>query len=46
VKKNREEPKELCANIMDIITIVQEQISLHGDTGAAKFKELCRDLEE
>ncbi|KAJ6540338.1 hypothetical protein B0H19DRAFT_1077750 [Mycena capillaripes] len=46
VKKNREELKELCGNVMEIITIVQEQISLHGDTAPAKFKDLCGDLEE
>ncbi|KAJ7872885.1 P-loop containing nucleoside triphosphate hydrolase protein [Mycena olivaceomarginata] len=31
---------------MEILTIVQEQISLHGDTAALNFKTLCGDLEE
>ncbi|KAJ7021176.1 hypothetical protein C8F04DRAFT_1195780 [Mycena alexandri] len=46
VKKNREDLKELCRNVMEIVTIVREQISLHGDTAAVKFKGLCGDLEE
>ncbi|KAJ6488995.1 hypothetical protein C8R45DRAFT_929694 [Mycena sanguinolenta] len=46
VKKNREALKELCGNVMEIITIVREQISLHGDTAAVRFKGLCGDLEE
>ncbi|KAF7375664.1 Protein kinase domain-containing protein [Mycena sanguinolenta] len=46
VKKNREALKELCGNVMEIITIVREQISLHGDTAALRFKGLCGDLEE
>ncbi|KAJ7830444.1 hypothetical protein B0H14DRAFT_2593350 [Mycena olivaceomarginata] len=46
VNKNREDLKELCENVMEILTIVQEQISLHGDTAASNFKNLCGDLEE
>ncbi|KAJ6568660.1 hypothetical protein B0H19DRAFT_1065474 [Mycena capillaripes] len=46
VKKNREDLKELCGNVMEIVTIVREQISFHGDTAAVKFKDLCGDLEE
>ncbi|KAF7375665.1 FabD/lysophospholipase-like protein [Mycena sanguinolenta] len=46
VKKNREALKELCGNVMEIITIVREQISLHGDTAALRFKGLCGDLEQ
>ncbi|KAJ7301579.1 hypothetical protein DFH08DRAFT_827380 [Mycena albidolilacea] len=46
VKKNREELKELCGNVMEIITIVRDQISLHEDTAAVKFKSLSQDLEE
>ncbi|KAJ7088267.1 hypothetical protein C8R44DRAFT_892807 [Mycena epipterygia] len=46
VKKNREDLKELCGNVLEIITIIREQISLHGDTAAVKFRGLCDDLEE
>ncbi|KAF8134735.1 P-loop containing nucleoside triphosphate hydrolase protein, partial [Mycena galopus ATCC 62051] len=46
VKKNREALKGLCGNVMEIITIVRDQISFHGDTAAVKFRGLCGDLEE
>ncbi|KAJ7270443.1 hypothetical protein C8J57DRAFT_1227089 [Mycena rebaudengoi] len=46
VKKNREDLKGLCGNVMEIITIVRDQTSLHGDTAAVKFKSICEDLEE
>ncbi|KAJ7637414.1 hypothetical protein B0H17DRAFT_1279478, partial [Mycena rosella] len=45
VKKNRDDLKELCGNIMDIVQIIQDQLSLHVDTAAVKFKQLCEDLE-
>ncbi|KAJ7467663.1 hypothetical protein FB451DRAFT_1483076 [Mycena latifolia] len=45
VKKNRDDLKELCENIMEIISIIQDQLSSHGDTAAVKFKGLCEDLE-
>ncbi|KAJ7442430.1 hypothetical protein FB451DRAFT_1568941 [Mycena latifolia] len=45
VKKNRDDLKELCENITEIIRIIQDQLSAHGDTAAVKFKGLCGDLE-
>ncbi|KAJ7452633.1 hypothetical protein FB451DRAFT_1523796 [Mycena latifolia] len=45
VKRNREDLKELCENIMEIMRIVRDQLSSHGDTAARKFKGLCEDLE-
>ncbi|KAJ6549247.1 hypothetical protein DFH09DRAFT_1169386, partial [Mycena vulgaris] len=45
VKKNRDDLKELCGNIIDIIQIVENQISMHGDTAAVKFKGPCEDLQ-
>ncbi|KAJ7458446.1 hypothetical protein FB451DRAFT_1372188 [Mycena latifolia] len=45
VKKNRDDLKELCENITEIIRIVQDQLSAHGDTAAVRFKGLCEDLE-
>ncbi|KAJ7661202.1 P-loop containing nucleoside triphosphate hydrolase protein [Mycena rosella] len=45
VKKNRDDLKELCGNIMDIVQIIQDQLSSHVDTAAVKFKQLCEDLE-
>ncbi|KAJ7452843.1 hypothetical protein FB451DRAFT_1373962 [Mycena latifolia] len=45
VKRNRDDLKELCGNIMEIVGIVQDQLSSHGDTAAVKFKGPCEDLE-
>ncbi|KAJ6506444.1 hypothetical protein DFH09DRAFT_282324 [Mycena vulgaris] len=45
VKRNRDDLKELCGNIVEIIKIIQDQLVAHGDTGALKFKGLCEDLE-
>ncbi|KAJ7144256.1 hypothetical protein C8R44DRAFT_725214 [Mycena epipterygia] len=45
VKKNREDLKELCGETLEIMKIVQDQISAHGETAAVKFKSLCEDLE-
>ncbi|KAJ7870698.1 hypothetical protein B0H13DRAFT_2555921 [Mycena leptocephala] len=45
VKKNRDDLKELCTTVMEIMYILQDQISLHGDTGAVKLKGLCEDFE-
>ncbi|KAJ6503146.1 hypothetical protein DFH09DRAFT_1289496 [Mycena vulgaris] len=44
VKRNRDDLKELCGNIVEIIKIIQDQLVAHGDTGALKFKGLCEDL--
>ncbi|KAJ7819145.1 hypothetical protein B0H13DRAFT_2292304 [Mycena leptocephala] len=45
VKKNRDDLKDLCTTAMEIMYILQDQISLHGDTGAVKLKGLCEDFE-
>ncbi|KAJ7451870.1 hypothetical protein FB451DRAFT_1524420, partial [Mycena latifolia] len=45
VKKNQDDLKELCENIMEIIRFVQVQLTTHDDTAALKFKGLCEDLE-
>ncbi|KAJ7738880.1 hypothetical protein B0H14DRAFT_3610469 [Mycena olivaceomarginata] len=36
--------KSCCNDALEIIKIVQAQISAHGDTAAVKFKGLCEDL--
>ncbi|KAJ7257645.1 hypothetical protein C8J57DRAFT_1721026 [Mycena rebaudengoi] len=46
VKKNREDLRELCGNVMEILNIIREQLSFHEDTVPVKFKSLCGDLEE
>ncbi|KAJ6547981.1 hypothetical protein DFH09DRAFT_1281715 [Mycena vulgaris] len=45
VKRNRDDLQELCEDIMEIIRIVQERLSFHGDTAAVDFKALCEKLE-
>ncbi|KAJ6547944.1 hypothetical protein DFH09DRAFT_1281699 [Mycena vulgaris] len=44
VKRNRDDLKELCGNIVEIIKIIQDQLVAHGDSGALKFKGLCENL--
>ncbi|KAJ7703683.1 P-loop containing nucleoside triphosphate hydrolase protein [Mycena rosella] len=45
VQKNREDMKELCADTVDIITVVRDRISSHRDTAAIQFKAQCEELE-
>jgi hypothetical protein len=45
VKKNRDDLKDVCQNAVEIIVIVHDQIILHGDTAAVKFKARCEELE-
>ncbi|KAJ7144353.1 hypothetical protein C8R44DRAFT_725297 [Mycena epipterygia] len=45
VKRNQESMKELCRDTVDIITVLRDQISAHGDTAALKFKAQCEELE-
>ncbi|KAJ7680067.1 hypothetical protein B0H17DRAFT_1206207 [Mycena rosella] len=44
VKKNRDELKELCENITEILLVVQGQLSFHGGTATGKFKGLCEQF--
>lgn len=46
VKKNQDDLRDLCDNALTIMKIVQDQISVHGDTAATRFKGLCEDLEK
>ncbi|KAJ6517581.1 hypothetical protein DFH09DRAFT_1287762 [Mycena vulgaris] len=46
VKKNRDSMKELCGDAVEIITILRDQISAHGDTAALTFKSQCDELED
>ncbi|KAJ7703681.1 hypothetical protein B0H17DRAFT_1194168 [Mycena rosella] len=45
LQKNRENMKELCADTMEIITIVRDRILAHTDTAAIQFKAQCEELE-
>ncbi|KAJ7440748.1 hypothetical protein FB451DRAFT_1377465 [Mycena latifolia] len=44
-KRNRDDLKELCETIMEIIRIIEDQLSSHGDIAAVKIKGLCEDFE-
>ncbi|KAJ7478288.1 hypothetical protein FB451DRAFT_1452605 [Mycena latifolia] len=45
VKRNRDELKQLCADVVDIITVVRDRISFHRDTAALQFKVQCEELD-
>ncbi|KAJ7153855.1 hypothetical protein C8R43DRAFT_442506 [Mycena crocata] len=45
VKKNRDNMKELCENMAEIVAIIKEQLTLHGDSAAIKFKGRCEEFE-
>ncbi|KAJ6517585.1 hypothetical protein DFH09DRAFT_1195270 [Mycena vulgaris] len=38
--------KELCGDAVEIITIIRDQISSHGDTAALTFKSQCEEFED
>ncbi|KAJ7463228.1 hypothetical protein FB451DRAFT_1370710 [Mycena latifolia] len=45
VEKNRVKIKELCEDIVDIITVIRDRISFHRDTAALQFKVQCEEFE-
>ncbi|KAJ6545990.1 hypothetical protein DFH09DRAFT_652564 [Mycena vulgaris] len=45
VKRNRDDLKELCEDIVEIIRIIQGRLSSHADTTAVEFRRLCEKLE-
>ncbi|KAJ7439103.1 hypothetical protein FB451DRAFT_1192313 [Mycena latifolia] len=45
VQKNRDQMKELCADTVDIITVLRGQIWNHRDTAHLQFKVQCDELE-
>ncbi|KAJ6613601.1 hypothetical protein B0H10DRAFT_217860 [Mycena sp. CBHHK59/15] len=46
VRKNQDDLKELCDSVAEITVILQEEISLHGDTSAVRFKSMCIDFNK
>jgi hypothetical protein len=42
--KNRENYKDLCASIVEIMKMLQDDITRHGATAASRLEELCRKL--
>ncbi|KAJ6607831.1 hypothetical protein B0H10DRAFT_538833 [Mycena sp. CBHHK59/15] len=45
VAKNQDDFKDLCASIVEIVTMLQEDISRHGDVAASRLKQLCEKLQ-
>ncbi|KAJ7035257.1 hypothetical protein C8F04DRAFT_1098662 [Mycena alexandri] len=45
VKKNCEDLKELCNSTTEIVTTLHDQLRVHGNTAAVKFKDFCEELE-
>ncbi|KAJ7463318.1 hypothetical protein FB451DRAFT_1494319 [Mycena latifolia] len=45
VQKNRDNMKELCADTVDIITVIRDRISFHQDTAALQFRAQCEEFE-
>jgi hypothetical protein len=45
VHKNRDDLKELCQSTMEIVAILEDQLSSHGNTAALKLRGLCEELE-
>jgi hypothetical protein len=45
VKKNRDDLKDLCEEVMTIIEVIEDQLSAHSDTEALRFKGICEKFE-
>ncbi|KAJ7272429.1 hypothetical protein C8J57DRAFT_1225958 [Mycena rebaudengoi] len=45
VGKNREDFRDLCASIIELVTMLKEEISHNGETGARRLQQLCGNLE-
>ncbi|KAJ7244001.1 hypothetical protein C8J57DRAFT_1725803 [Mycena rebaudengoi] len=43
--KNREDFTELCASIVEIITMLQEEISRHGADAVSRLTQFCEQLQ-
>ncbi|KAK0437288.1 uncharacterized protein EV420DRAFT_202178 [Desarmillaria tabescens] len=43
--KNREDVKELCESINNTVTVIETLVAMHGEQGAAYFKDICSEME-
>jgi hypothetical protein len=43
--KNREDYKDLCESVIQIVTMLQDEIARHGATAVSSLKQLCEKLE-
>ncbi|KAF8177925.1 hypothetical protein K438DRAFT_1844922 [Mycena galopus ATCC 62051] len=44
-KKNQDDFKELCQTAVEIVIILQNQLSLHQDVAALTFRDMCEELD-
>ncbi|KAJ7761741.1 hypothetical protein B0H16DRAFT_1414835 [Mycena metata] len=45
VRRNREDLKELCEKIKEIVDILQAQVSVNGETIAMRLEDVCKEFE-
>ena len=45
MKKNRDDYKDLCGSIVEIVNMLQDDITRHGATAASRLEQLCGKLE-
>ncbi|SJL04294.1 uncharacterized protein ARMOST_07655 [Armillaria ostoyae] len=43
--KNKEDVKELCESITNTVDVIKALVSMHGEQGAAYFKDICTEME-
>ena len=43
--KNREDYKDLCSSIVEIMMMLQDEITQHGATAVSRLKQLCEKFE-
>ncbi|KAJ7089923.1 hypothetical protein C8R44DRAFT_861348 [Mycena epipterygia] len=44
ITKNRDNLKDLCASMVEILVILRDEISVHGDAAAGRFMGLCENF--
>jgi hypothetical protein len=44
--KNADDLRDLAEAIVEIIVIVHETVSIHGEGSASAFEKLCKDLNQ
>ncbi|KAK0218475.1 hypothetical protein EDD85DRAFT_961495 [Armillaria nabsnona] len=43
--KNKEDVKELCKSITNTVDVIKALVSMHGEQGAAYFKDICTEMD-
>jgi hypothetical protein len=44
VKKNRDDLLDLCESIVEIVHLLEAEVSAHGDVAGMRFMGLCEDF--